>query len=307
MYVQLLLAAALASTASESSPANAGVEPDPAQTTQTIHWKVRGMSHALDVEKTEAGDLALVGRDGEYLRSIVGPMMSTLQRKTWQGEAGTYRTLRISTETQGPYPFDLVQWIDQSGQAGSVLRQMLESSTCDFNGKCGAPAGRWPTRPQCPSPAALSAYDGGFLEMSRLLVDAQCFTEEQVRVQPEGFWIDGFDGERITMAIQREHCQESTSACDGRVSFVSMTPPRAWNRWLENAAAGQGFLPRALATAHNAGPVKPPPSNDPGATAAAEATAPPPEAPPPAEVKPAPEADATLPAPPPDNGPTTQP
>jgi hypothetical protein len=294
MYALLLLAAALASNAPEAprAPDEASSAP-PAESTTTIRWKVRGISHSLDVQRNDGGDLALVGRDSEYLRSVVGPLMSTLHRRTWQGESGTYRTLRIVTETQGPYVFDLVSWLDKSGQSGIVLRQLLESSTCDFDGKCGAPLARWPTRPQCPSAESLAAYDGGFVEMSRLLVDTQCFTEEQIRVQPEAFWVDDWNGEHVTLAVQREHCKESTTACDGRVSFVSFRPPRMWNDWLENAASAKGYLPRMLATAHNAGPVQGPPAAKPD---------PIPDQPEPTKEPkptPAPGADANLPAPPP--------
>lgn len=254
----------------------------------TIEWTVRGVSHSLEVQSEEDGSLALTGREGEYLRSVVGPLLSTLHRKTWTGEAGTYRTLKISTEMQGRYPFDLVSWIDESGQSGMVLRQMLDNSTCDFDGKCGAPQGRWPARPQCPSPGALAAYDGGFVEMSRLLIDAHCFAEEQVRLQPESFWVDDWDGSLVTLAVQREHCEASTSACDGRITFVKIRPPRVWNGWLEDAAAGRGYLPRALATAHNAGPVKAPVSEPQPQSVPAPAPAP----------VPAPGADTQLPVPP---------
>lgn len=253
MYALLLLATALVSNAAQA-PAPADAASSPATT--TIRWTVRGISHSLKIAATPSGDLGLVGREGEFLRSVVGPMMSTLHKKTFKGDSGTYRTLELKTETQGPYPFDLVSWLDASGQSGMALRQILESSTCDFRSNCGAPAGRWPSRPQCPSADSLAAYDGGLLEMSRLLVEAQCFTEEQVRIQPEAFWIDAWDGKEVTLAVQRERCHESTTACDGRMSFVTFRPPRRWNGWLEDAAAGKGYLPHAMISGRDSGPVQ---------------------------------------------------
>ena len=207
-----------------------------------IRWTVDGISHALRVETTD-GELALADRPHATLRSVVGPMVSTLHQQWWTADSGGYVTTKIVTEYEGSYEFDLIGWLDQSGQAGLALRQLAEGERWSLDGvNAIATAQGWPDRPQCPSPDGLARWDGGFVEMANLLVTAECVSDGAVGIEPDAFWVDAWDGKTVTLAVQREHCEAQRSACGGAFSRLKIRPPERWLPWLEDAVEGRGYV-----------------------------------------------------------------
>lgn len=233
-----LLAAIVALTTTANAPLER-----PATEVQAVTWSVRGISHTLRVRSDADAGLKLIDRPHEYLRSVVGPMVSTLMDHSWTADNGGYRTLKVVTEYQGKYQFDLIGYLDASGQSGPVLAQLLQNRSCLLDGDCTLDPSAWPSHPHCPSAKALNAYDGGFVEMANMLVTAECFASDAVRIEPESFWVESWNGEKVTMAVQRDHCEGARSACGGAFTRVELTPPPAWKTWLDDANAGKGYLP----------------------------------------------------------------
>lgn len=241
--MSLLVLAALATLNPANPPARtsaahtSGIE---ARTVHSIEWKVGAIGHTLRV-RSDGNEFKLIDRPHTWLRSIVGPMVSTFVHRRWQSDRGNYQTIEVVTQYQGEYQFDLIGWLDDSGQAGLAARQLLEQATVGLvDGELDPP--KWPTRPQCPTPDSLQAWDGGFVELSAMLVTAQCFSDDDIRIEPESFWVEHWDGQSMTLAVQRHHCEAQRSACDGGVVYLRIRPPQIWNDWLENATSGQGFV-----------------------------------------------------------------
>lgn len=243
MYVLPLLAALASSFATDAGQARAATMQRADDPTRVIAWSFEGRAHRLPV-RAVGDDLVVVGRPQMRLRSAVGPFVSLLEDRTWVTESGGYRTQKIVVETYGTQSFDLITWLDRSNQSGVVMSQLVQGPRCMIGGDCEPPRADWPARPQCPSLPAVQRWDGGFVELANALVEAGCFTDQEVGIQSEGFWIDSFDGERIGLAVQREHCEAARSACGAVVSFVMLRPPTAWLDWLEQARDGGGYLPR---------------------------------------------------------------
>ena len=213
---------------------------DPAAASgRTVTWSFGGVSHSLRV-RPDKDDLALQDRDHAWLRSVVGPMMSTLHHRTM----GEYHSLQVRTEYQGQYQFDLIGWLDESGQSGSAILQLLTGPACRLKGSCEPRYFAWSDRPHCPSPKAVAAWDGGFVELAGMLVSAECVTDEAIGVEPGAFWVDNYDGGTVTLAVAREHCEQQPRTCNGVVSYISVAPPEDWKPWLEAAQAGRGYLPK---------------------------------------------------------------
>ncbi len=232
-------AAALSSAAQTEGAAPSAVH------VRAIVWSVFGVEQSVRVSSDEARpwELALESQPDTWLRSIVGPFFSTVQFQDADA-AGSHHTARVVTRIDSDASFDLVRWLDGSGQAGPVLAQLLTAPRCTMEGSCAANETPWPEHPHCPSAASISAWDGGILELSQLLVDTECFSDAQVGIQADAFWIDGWENGTVTLAVQREHCLDQDADCRGEVSFVSMTPPKAWRAWLNAAAEHKGHLPR---------------------------------------------------------------
>ena len=212
---------------------------------RTIAWSVFGVEQSVRVTANDARpwELALESEPDTWLRSIVGPFFSTVEFKEADAD-GLHHTARVVTRIDSDASFDLVNWLDHSSQSGTVLAQLLGGPRCSMEGTCAASENRWPDHPHCPSARSVAAWDGGILELSRMLVATECFTDRQVGIQPGAFWIDGWKDGVVTLAIQREHCLEAAAECHGEVSFVTMTPPKAWRPWLDDAAEHHGHLPR---------------------------------------------------------------
>ncbi len=227
-------------TAAATAPATV-----PASHIRTIAWTAFGIDQSIRVYSDDARpwELALESRPNTWLRSIVGPIFSTVEFHTSIEDAPQH-TAKIHTEIDQELSFDLVRWLDDSGQSGAVLQQLLSSARCSMEGQCTASTVAWPEHPHCPSSTSVAAWDGGLLELSRMLVATECFSDQDVGVQPESFWIDGWNDGVMTLAIQREHCDEASTDCRAEVSFVELAPPPAWRPWLDDAAGERGHLPR---------------------------------------------------------------
>ena len=213
---------------------------------RTIAWSIFGVDQSVRVTSNDARpwELSLENAPDVWLRSIVGPFFSTVEFHDPDAN-GEHHTAQVVTRIDSAIAFDLVNWIDHSRQSGPVLAQLLSNPRCTMEATCETPAPAWPEQPQCPSAAAIESWDGGMMELSRMLVSTGCFTDAQVGIQAGAFWIDGWDGESVTLAIQREHCLDAdANACRGEVSFVAMKPPKSWHPWLTDAKDRHGHLPR---------------------------------------------------------------
>lgn len=211
---------------------------------RTIAWSVFGVDQSVRVlsDDDKPWELALESEPKTWLRSIVGPMFSTVQIS--EASDGTPEVAQIITRIDDDAPFDLIQWIDTSDQSGAALAQLLTNPRCTMEGQCDETSLAWPDHPHCPSAESIAAWDGGILELSRMLVATECFTDAQIGIQPEAFWIDDWQDGQVTLAVQREHCLGDEGACRGEVSFVKLTPPASWRPWLEEAYAHRGHLSR---------------------------------------------------------------
>lgn len=250
-----MLALLLACTTAFTSAAAQAEAPAPsAVQIRTIVWTAFGVEQSVRVSSDDARpwELALESQPDTWLRSIVGPFFSTVAFQEADAD-GQHHTAQVVTRIENEASFDLVTWLDGSKQSGSVLAQLLSEPRCSMEGTCTVQATLWPEHPHCPSVDALRAWDGGILELSQMLVDTQCFTDAQVGIQADAFWIDAWEGGVVTLAIQREHCIDASSECSGEVSFVSLTPPKSWRPWLDEANEHRGHLPR-LAPSPNVAP-----------------------------------------------------
>lgn len=233
---------ALLSIALLLAPLNVG---DPVR---TIRWSHGGITHAMDV-RPEGQDLQILSRPDAYLRTAIGPLVAVVHRGSLEREGKTVHRSRIETQLQGrTEAFDLIGWLDESGQSGMALRQLVEARVCDTQGRCASkPEVTWSSRPDCPSAEALEQWDGGFVEMANVLIGAQCVPEAAVQLEPGAFWVDDWDGRRVTLAVQRDHCDASPKPCNAHVSYLQMTPPASWRAWLSSAIEGQGHVARLSA------------------------------------------------------------
>jgi len=213
---------------------------------QHIAWSWEGLAQTLAVRSSVDGELALVDRPDELLRSVVGPMVSTLKRKHWLAESGGYVDLAIVTERRGAYHFDLLAWVDASRQSGAFMRQLLTVERCGLDSDCH-PAPAWPTAARCPTAQGVAAWDGAFADLASALLRSSCFTAEALALEAGSFWIDDAQGELVRLAVQREHCDGDRSSCIGSLVYVDLRAPEAWHDWLADAKAGKGFLPRTRA------------------------------------------------------------
>lgn len=241
-----MLALLLACTTAFTSAAAQTEAPSPsAAQIRTIAWSAFGVEQSVRVSSDDARpwELALESQPDTWLRSIVGPFFSTVAFKDADAE-GQHHTAQILTRVENEASFDLVTWLDGSKQSGKVLAQLVSEPRCSMEGTCTPQETPWPEHPHCPSIEALGAWDGGILELSRMLVDTECFSDAQVGIQANAFWIDSWEGGTVTLAVQREHCIDASVACRGEVSFVTMTPPKAWRSWLDEANEHRGHLPR---------------------------------------------------------------
>lgn len=210
---------------------------------QRIAWSLEGLEQTLVVRGAEDGELTLVDRPDELLRSVVGPIVSTLKRKHWLAENGGYVDLAIVTERRGAYHFDLLAWVDASKQSGAFMRQLLTAERCGLDSDC-RPAEAWPSAARCPSAQAVAAWDGAFNDLASALLRSSCFTAEALALEAGSFWIDDAQGDHVRLAVQREHCDGDRSSCMGSLVYVDLRAPKAWQGWLADAKAGRGFLPR---------------------------------------------------------------
>ena len=240
-----MLALLLAFTTGLSSAAQAEAPPPSTIHLRTIAWSVFGVEQSVRVASNEdrPWELALESNPDTWLRSIVGPFFSTVEFQDANAE-GEHHTARILTRIDSEVSFDLVNWLDGSKQAGPVLAQLLTAPRCSMEGTCADDETPWPDHPHCPSAKSIAAWDGGILELSRMLVDTECFTDRQVGIQADAFWIDDWKDGEVTLAVQREFCLDDSADCRGEVSFVTMTPPKAWRPWLDEAAKHHGHLPK---------------------------------------------------------------
>ncbi len=239
----LLLACTTAAALSSAAQTEA---PTPSAThVRAIVWSVFGVEQSVRVASDDARpwELALESEPDTWLRSIVGPFFSTVEFQDADAQ-GQHHTARVVTRIDDEASFDLVRWLDGSGQSGAVLAQLLTGPRCSMEGVCAASETPWPEHPHCPSAASIGAWDGGILELSRMLVDSECFSDAQVGIQEGAFWIDAWENGTVTLAVQREHCLDQDADCRGEVSFVAMTPPKAWRPWLADAAEHKGHLPQ---------------------------------------------------------------
>ncbi len=232
-------AAVLSSAAQAEAPTPSSVH------VRTIAWSVFGVDQSVRVASDDARpwELTLESQPDTWLRSIVGPFFSTVEFKDADAD-GEHHTARIVTRVDSEASFDLVRWLDGSGQSGPVLTQLLTAPRCSMEGTCEDNETAWPDHPHCPSAESIRSWDGGILELSRMLVATECFSDAQVGIQADAFWIDGWDDTTVTLAVQREFCIDQSAACQGEVSFVTMTPPKTWRPWLDEAAKHRGHLPR---------------------------------------------------------------
>ncbi len=253
-----MLALLLACTTALTSAAQTEA-PSPTSAVQmrTIVWTAFGVEQSIRVTSNDARpwEITLESQPDTWLRSIVGPFFSTVAFKDADAQ-GEHHTAQVLTRIDSGTSFDLVTWLDGSKQSGKVLEQLVSEPRCSMEGTCVAQQTPWPEHPHCPSSGALKAWDGGILELSRMLVDSGCFTDAQVGIQADAFWIDSWEGGVVTLAVQREHCIDTSAACIGEVSFVTMTPPKSWRPWLDEASEHHGHLPL----------LAPSPSDSPAAT-----------------------------------------
>ena len=240
-----MLALLLAFTTGLASAAQAEAAQPSAIHLRTIAWSVFGVDQSVRVASNEERpwELALESNPNTWLRSIVGPFFSTVEFQDADTD-GRHHTARILTRIDGEVSFDLVNWLDGSGQGGAVLAQLLTGPRCSMEGTCVDTETPWPDHPHCPSAKSIAAWDGGILELSAMLVDTECFTDRLVGIQADAFWIDDWKNGTVTLAVQREFCLDESADCRGEVSFVTMTPPKAWRPWLDAATKHRGHLPK---------------------------------------------------------------
>jgi|GEM_PF-2328235 len=231
-------AAALSSAAQAEAPTPSAVH------VRTIAWSVFGVDQSVRVTSNDERpwELSLESQPDTWLRSIVGPFFSTVQFAD-PDEHGKHHTAQVVTRVDSETSFDLVNWLDGSKQSGAVLAQLLTGPRCSMEGTCMPNEAAWPEHPHCPSVEGLQAWDGGLLELSRMLVATECFSDADLGIQAGAFWIDGWENDTVTLAVQREFCIDQDADCRGEVSFVTMTPPKAWRPWLDEAAKHRGHLP----------------------------------------------------------------
>lgn len=240
-----MLSLLLACTTALFSAAQTDAPPPATVHLRTIAWSVFGVEQSVRVASNDQRpwELALESQPDIWLRSIVGPFFSTVEFQD-ANAAGEHHTARIVTRVDGDVNFDLVNWLDASDQAGPVLSQLLTAPRCSMEGTCEPNETPWPDHPHCPSAASIAEWDGGLLELSRMLVATECFTDAGVGIQAGSFWIDNWKNGTVTLAVQREHCLDQSVECHGEVSFVTMTPPKSWRPWLDEAAKHRGHLAR---------------------------------------------------------------
>jgi hypothetical protein len=260
----LSLLLAFTTAAATTSAAQAEAPTPSAVHMRTIAWSVFGVEQSVRVTSDDSRpwELALESHTNTWLRSIVGPFFSTVQFRE-PDAAGEHHTARIVTRIDSETSFDLVNWLDSSGQSGPVLAQLLTGPRCSMEGACEGEPVPWPEHPHCPSEASVRSWDGGTLELSRMLVASECFSDAQIGIQADAFWVDDWEAGTVTLAVQREHCLDTTAQCHGEVSFVDLAPPKAWRPWLDAAAKHRGHLAR-LAPSQPA--PEPTPSNEPSLT-----------------------------------------
>lgn len=209
------------------------------ETTETVQWSYQGIAHAIEVQ-ADHGDRRIVGQPNAQLRSAVGPLFAVVTHNLETIEGQELHHRRIETKLDG---FDLIGWLDESSQAGIALSQLVDAPLCDTHGQCPtAPPPVWEQRPHCPSKAAVEHWDGGFVELASLLVNAECIEAPRVRLEPESFWIDAWDGNTATLAVQRDHCIAADTACEPHISWLELEVPPTWLDWLEPTTQGEGFL-----------------------------------------------------------------
>lgn len=259
----LSLLLAFITAAAPESAAQAETPPASATHMRTITWSVFGVEQSVRVSSDESRpwELALESHADTWLRSIAGPFFSTVQFREADPN-GEQHTARVVTRVDSEASFDLVTWLDGSKQSGAVLAQLLTSPRCSMEGTCATAQSTWPEHPHCPSLEAVTAWDGGLLELSRMLVASECFSDAQVGIQADAFWIDEWENGEVTLAVQREHCLDTTATCRGEVSFITMTPPKMWRPWLDDAAKHRGHLARLAPspTAPETSPAAPEPA-----------------------------------------------
>jgi len=224
-------------------PAGAAAEQARPGEVRRVTWTYDGTDQRLLVRARDEGELELVEQPGRFLRSAVGPMVASLQRRHWLADDGGWVTLAIETTTLGSFRFDLIAWLDASRQSGAAMQQLLRGDRCGLDSDCHA-APAWPKAARCPTATAVAAWDGAFADLATMLSASGCFDAAALMLDADAFWIDDVHGDRVRLAVQREACESARSTCIGDLVYLDIVPPESWRPWLADAAAGRGRLAR---------------------------------------------------------------
>ncbi len=206
-----------------------------------LAWSVGSETHSLEVlvppDLDESSIAVGSPTSGVFLRSVVGPMVSTYRQEDTETERGGFTTQIIEVENKSKYVFSLVKYLDESSQAGRVVAAWLRKPVSEYR-----------PGPSCPAPADFTGSTEPFGRIVQGLEAARCIRVGSLE-PPSAFWIDGWDGaQQVQLTIQAWHPVARRSALSLETVQAQIRAPREWLPWLAATDQGNGAVYSGLRT-----------------------------------------------------------